>query len=86
MQARQKWRSETANLSVGDVVLIIDPQRVRASWPVAKILPGDDGRVRAVKVQTKDQIYTRPVARFIKLPADPDEDESPEVAMNVVEK
>ena len=31
MQARQKWHTETENLSVGDVVLMIDPQQLRAS-------------------------------------------------------
>ena len=85
MQARQKWRGETANLSVGDVVLMIDPQQVRARWPVVKVievLPGEDGRVRAVKVQTEDRLLTRPVARLIKLPVVPDEDEPPEVIMN----
>ncbi len=85
MQVRQKWRGE--NLSVGDVVLIIDPLQVRARWPVVKVievLPGEDGRGRAVKVQTDDRVLTRPVARLIKLPVVPDE--HTEVPMNDVKE
>ena len=80
MQARQKWRGEADNLSKGDVVLMIDPQHSRASWPLAKVietLPGDDGRVRVVKVKVGDRIYTRPVVRLIRLPDEPDDPDAP---------
>ncbi|XP_022079226.1 uncharacterized protein LOC110973069 [Acanthaster planci] len=71
MQARQKWRKEEDDLAVGNVVLMIDPHQVRASWPLARIievLPGDDGRVRAVRVESGGRVYTRPVAKLIRLP------------------
>ncbi|XP_022103013.1 uncharacterized protein LOC110985885 [Acanthaster planci] len=79
MQARQKWRGEADNLKAGDVVLMVDPQQARASWPVAQVveaLPGRDGRVRTVKLQTGGREYIRPVARLILLPAEPDADSS----------
>ena len=70
MQSRAKWQKEVQNLKAGDVVLVTDPQSIRAHWPVGRIkdvLPGKDGRVRVVKVEVGDRLYTRPVARIILL-------------------
>ncbi|XP_035990994.1 uncharacterized protein LOC110367597 [Fundulus heteroclitus] len=36
LQARQKWQTESANLQVGDVVMIVDNQLPRALWPVGE--------------------------------------------------
>ena len=73
---RQKWLSETVNLSVGDVVLMVDPSNdVHLGlwlYRVSEVLPGTDGRVRTVRVQVGDRIYTQPVARLIRLPAETD--------------
>ena len=71
MQARLKWWKEEEDLAVGNVVLMIDPHQVRASWPLARVievLPGDDGRVRAVRVDSGGRVYARPVAKLIRLP------------------
>ena len=71
LQHRGKWRQETANLTEGQVVMIVDPQLPRASWPtgrVTKTIPGRDGRVRTVEVQVKNRTYLRPVARIVSLP------------------
>ena len=70
MQSRSKWQEETRNLKTGDVVLIADPQLIRAHWPVGtitEVLPSQDGRIRVVKVQVKGKVYTRPVSRVILL-------------------
>ncbi|XP_061128044.1 uncharacterized protein LOC133149871 isoform X1 [Syngnathus typhle] len=78
LQERSKWRKDGKALSIGDVVLIVDPQLPRASWPVGRITlthPGADGRIRTATVQVKDRIYVRPVARLILLPAVDDKDE-----------
>lgn len=78
LQERSKWRKDGKALSIGDVVLIMDPQLPRASWPVGRITqthPGADGRVRTVSVQVKDRTYIRPVARLILLPALEDKEE-----------
>ncbi|XP_036828726.1 uncharacterized protein LOC118947730 [Oncorhynchus mykiss] len=67
LQHRGKWRREMASLETGQVVMMVDPQLPRASWPVGRItktMPGTDGRVRSVKNRT----YIRPVARLIPLP------------------
>lgn len=75
-QTRQKWQKEKDNLTVGTVVMIVDPQSPRALWlvgTVKAVCPGSDGRVRAAEVKVKDRTYLRPVARLIKLPAFPDD-------------
>ncbi|XP_054869388.1 uncharacterized protein LOC129349632 [Amphiprion ocellaris] len=78
LQERSKWKKDGNALSIGDVVLIIDPQLPRASWPVGRVTgahPGADGRIRTASVQVKDRTYVRPVARLILLPALEDKDE-----------
>ncbi len=70
---------DKANLQIGDVVMIVDPQLPRALWPVRKISevhPGADDRVRSATVQVERRTYTRPVARIVKLPAISDKEYS----------
>ncbi|KAL7866046.1 hypothetical protein SRHO_G00112930 [Serrasalmus rhombeus] len=77
-QTRQKWQKEKQDLTVGTVVLIVDPQTPRALWLVGRVKavhPGADGRVRTAEVLVKDRIYLRPVARLITLQALPDDHE-----------
>ena len=60
-----------ASLETGQVVMMVDPQLPRASWPVGRItktMPGTDGRVRSVEIQVKNRTYIQPVARLIPLP------------------
>jgi hypothetical protein len=48
LQHRGKWRREMASLETGQVVMMVDPQLPRASWPVGliiKTIPGTDGCV-----------------------------------------
>lgn len=77
LQVRQKWQTESANLQVGDVVMIVDNQLPRAMWPVGKVsqvFPGPDPRIRSAEVTVKGRTYVRPVARLISLPALPKDD------------
>ena len=49
---------------------------IRHSGSVGRVIdtyPGTDGRVRAAKVRVWDQVYTRPVARLVRLPELTDE-------------
>ena len=71
LQTRSKWNKDPAQLLVGTTVMVMDPQLPRALWPVgkvSKVLPGQDGRVRAAEVQVKGKTYLRPVARLVALP------------------
>ena len=70
--ARQKWQSETNNLQVDDVVLIIEENAPRGFWPLArvtKIYSSSDGRVRSVDVKTATGTYRRPVSKLCLLEA-----------------
>ena len=61
---RRKWRKDARNVSEGDLVLVVDENSPRGCWPlgrVTRVLPGDDGRVRAAEVRTKSGTYVRPV-------------------------
>lgn len=71
LQERQKWRKDGKELTVGQVVLIVDPQLPRALWPVGTVsetLAGPDGKVRTARVRVNGKSYTRPVVRLIPLP------------------
>lgn len=77
LQTRTKWQADTSPLQVDTIVLIIDPQLPRASWPVGKIkrvFVGADGLVRTAEVQVRERTYVRPVSRLVRLPAVPEED------------
>ena len=54
---RRKWHVAKRNVQVGDVVLVQDNNAVRGQWQmgiVKETYPGNDGRVRNVKVGCKD--------------------------------
>lgn len=53
LQTRQKWHKPSDSLTVGSVVLIIDPQFPRAQWAIGKVTKSvfsNDGCVRSVDV------------------------------------
>ncbi len=79
MQGRHKWTTDGRELTVGQVVLVVDPQLPRSLWPVGTVtetLPGADCRIRIVRVRVKDKTCTRPVVRLIPLPHLVDNDTS----------
>ncbi|KFD60758.1 hypothetical protein M514_11478 [Trichuris suis] len=64
---RRKWLRPARNLSVGDIVIVVDPQCPRGHWPLGRVIeckPGHDGVVRVAKVKTKHGIYVRPVTKL----------------------
>ena len=70
LSARKKWHRERRNIQKGEVVLLISPDTPRGSWPmgrVVEIYPGDDGRVRVVKVQVGQGTLIRPISKLCPL-------------------
>jgi len=60
-------------LVVGDVVLVMNSDTPRGTWPLGIIVcvhPGQDSRVRVVKVQVGQTVYTRPVTALCLLECD----------------
>ncbi|XP_055842512.1 uncharacterized protein LOC129909456 [Episyrphus balteatus] len=67
---RTKWFSPQKSLQIGDIVVIVDQNNPRKSWPKGKVLqvmPGKDGTIRSAIVQTQTGIYTRPVVKLAVL-------------------
>ena len=57
LQRRQKWRKETPNMRVNDVVILRTKNTPRCHWPLAVVrhaVPGVDGKVRRVTVAISD--------------------------------
>ena len=67
LSARAKWRKESRNLCVGDVILVVDDYAPRGRWVLGRILEtfsGSDGRVRSALIKTKEGTYHRPVCKL----------------------
>ncbi|XP_016393730.1 uncharacterized protein LOC107728153 [Sinocyclocheilus rhinocerous] len=72
LQTRQKWQASPPNLKEQTFVMIVDPQLPRSLWPVGQVIKthqSSDGHIRSADVLIKGQVYTRPVARLVILPA-----------------
>ena len=70
LQNRQKWFQPKRNIQIGDVVLIVDDQAPRNSWPMGLVEEtyGDkQGLVRSAKIKTKTTVLTRPVTKLCVL-------------------
>ncbi len=66
----KKGTKDKPNLSVDDVVLKVDHDGPRNSWPMGIIVqtyPAKDVYVRVVDVKTKSGIFRRSVSSTIKL-------------------
>ena len=62
LQERNKWRLETSNLKVGDIVFVIDDNVHPPQWPLAKVQPvytGPDKFVRVVKKPQQESTIDR---------------------------
>ncbi|GFX35206.1 integrase catalytic domain-containing protein [Trichonephila clavipes] len=67
---RQKQLPRSSNIHVGDIVLIGDDWKKRLHWPLArviKLIPGKDGLVRTVKLNTQSCTLIRPIQRVFPL-------------------
>ncbi|KAI5645960.1 hypothetical protein NE865_01853 [Phthorimaea operculella] len=66
--------TKSRNLSVGDVVLVVDDSLPRGTWPlgkISKIHPGQDGVVRVVDVATQGGTLRRPARKVVLLTQGP---------------
>ncbi|KAK6306550.1 hypothetical protein J4Q44_G00234750 [Coregonus suidteri] len=85
LQERPKWRKDGRELTVDQVVLIVDPHLPRALWAVGKVThtyPGADGHIRTAAIQVKGRTYLRPVTHLVQLPAILDDDAEEPVTKN----
>lgn len=71
LQNRPKWYRPYPNLIEGTIVLLKEDNTPPLKWCLARIvevLPGKDGRVRAVKVKTSTGEFTRSITKIVPLP------------------
>ena len=69
LQRRTKWSNTSRNVSVGDIVLIID-NAPRNSWVMGRVIktfPDKHGLTRSAKVQIKHSVCTRPISKLCAL-------------------
>ena len=67
---RKKWLQPTANVKIGDLVLVSEHAVSRGYWPLGKIVkvfPGHDNVVRSAEVKTKFGVMRRPVTKLALL-------------------
>ena len=67
LQERQKWSLQRRNVTIGDIVLVMDDKSPRCTWSLGKILevfPDKVGLVRTASVKTQLGTYTRPISKL----------------------
>ena len=67
---RSKWFTKQPPIVVGDIVLIVDKNLPRRTWPKGKItnvVLAKDGQVRRVTIKTKSGCLERPVTKVAVL-------------------
>ena len=66
----KKWLQSTANVKMGDLVLVSEHAVPRGYWPlgrIVKVFPGHDNVVRSAEVKTKFGVMRRPVTKLALL-------------------
>ena len=72
LQRRQKWLIPRRNIKVGDIILLMESNVSRGSWPlgrIVKVYQGEDGLVRSADVKTRHGELQRPVTKMCLLEA-----------------
>ena len=67
---RKKWLEPTANVKIGDLVLVVDYAIPRGCWPLGRIgkaFPRYDNIVQSAEVKTKFGVMKRPVTKLVLL-------------------
>ena len=70
LMQRTKWHQPLRNVQENDLVLIIDKQRTRNSWPTGRVIEtyrGADDLVRSARVRLRDSELVRPITKLCVL-------------------
>lgn len=71
LQNRPKWLQPSANLNLNDLVLLKEDNLPPLNWRrgrVIELFPGTDGKVRVVKVQTREGNFLRSITKICPFP------------------
>ena len=78
---RRKWLGAERNLAVDDIVLVVENNAPRGSWPLGRVIEvhrGDDGVVRSGLIRFRETELVRPVEKLCLLEADEELVSSPQ--------
>ncbi|XP_070071272.1 uncharacterized protein [Drosophila takahashii] len=71
LQRRGKWNTQQANIKPGQLVIIHEDNTPPQHWILARVvsaIPGKDGKVRVVDLQTSKNVLRRPIHKIAPLP------------------
>lgn len=71
LQQRPKWQSQTNNIKIDDLVIIIEDNLPPSRWILGRVVdthPGTDGLVRVVTIKCKNSTVKRPISKIALLP------------------
>lgn len=66
----QKWFVKGRNLTVGDIVMLVEGNSPRCHWLIGCVISvkqSGDGLVRSVTVKCEKSFMTRPISKLILL-------------------
>ena len=64
---RRRWNVDRRNVCVDDFVMVQDSNALRGKWITGRVIevyPGQDGKVRNVKVKTPTGEYSKPITKI----------------------
>ena len=67
LQTRQKWFRTKRNLSVNDVVLVVDKSSLCGTWLLGRVIetfPDANNLIRSARVRTKYSVVLRPISKL----------------------
>lgn len=70
LQCRSKWLTPQRNMTIGDLVLLVEENTPRGQWPlgiVTDVKLGRDGLVRSVRVRVGHSTKVRPITKLCLL-------------------
>jgi hypothetical protein len=75
LEGKCKWTKEQRNLTVDDIVLIVNDNAPPLQWKIGRVIelhPGIDNKVRVATIKTKDNVIKRSITKLCKLPTNSD--------------
>ena len=86
LQQRSKWLTRHRNIQRGDLVLLVDENHPRESWPLALVtdaFPSDDGIVRRVALRTSsNRLLERDIRKIVLLEREGDDEKVEELIVD----
>lgn len=83
LQQRNKWKKPQENVSIGELVLVLDNNLPPSKWLMGRIIetyPDSNGMIRSVKLKLQKGTLVRPIVKICPLPMGGDIEDDPATA------